>query len=360
MIKFVCGCGKHLRARDDMAALRTFCPRCGKMVGVPSLKPAHPGAAGPMTPAERVRHARQRGAAPEPAAPAVELAPPPAAGPAGPGAAPVPPARGKRRRRRAARPLGGDWRESLLYPLRAWRLFLGLAVAMTVLSACVAVFLPRMLAEPPSEPRALVVFYLSAVQFVVLLLGVPCVFLEWVLSASVGGGVDLIPRSRNPLLSILLSGARWLACFLAGPCLFAATGWLYWLNCGDPGLLDCLILAELGAVAVAYWIYALLAVHDRGRFRDLNPLAVADLAHRMGWAALAVVLAAALLLLGHGLLLIAGVDWVHGSPLTGLLTLAAGWMSGLFWGAFFCQLLGGWCRRSRQAAATQEPALADG
>ena len=34
-IKFVCSCGKHLRARDHLAARRLACPRCGAPVGVP-------------------------------------------------------------------------------------------------------------------------------------------------------------------------------------------------------------------------------------------------------------------------------------------------------------------------------------
>src|SRR5919198_406987 len=76
-IKFICGCGKHLRARDEMAARRSVCPACGSPVGIPSLQPTCPGATlGPMTPAERRKLARQRG----PSAPPVreDAAPTPA------------------------------------------------------------------------------------------------------------------------------------------------------------------------------------------------------------------------------------------------------------------------------------------
>src|SRR2546423_851321 len=86
-IKFICTCGKHLRARDEMAARRSVCPRCGSPVGIPSLKPTHPGtAAAPMTPLERIRHARHRAplpgppdaaTAPEPAVPAAPRPPDP-------------------------------------------------------------------------------------------------------------------------------------------------------------------------------------------------------------------------------------------------------------------------------------------
>jgi len=55
-IKFICTCGKHLRARDEMAARRSVCPRCGSPVGIPSLKPTHRGGlARPLTPLERLR-----------------------------------------------------------------------------------------------------------------------------------------------------------------------------------------------------------------------------------------------------------------------------------------------------------------
>src|SRR5262249_62050682 len=64
-IKFTCSCGKRLRARDEMAARRSACPRCGAPVGIPSLQPTHPGAnAGPLSPTERLRERQRRKAEP--------------------------------------------------------------------------------------------------------------------------------------------------------------------------------------------------------------------------------------------------------------------------------------------------------
>src|SRR5438128_2222312 len=55
-IKFVCRCGKRLRAQSQMAGRRSACPRCGAPVGVPSLEPTVRGATlGPMSPAERLQ-----------------------------------------------------------------------------------------------------------------------------------------------------------------------------------------------------------------------------------------------------------------------------------------------------------------
>src|SRR5262245_46450580 len=73
-IKFICGCGKHLRARDEMASRRSVCPRCGAPVGIPSLRPTHPGTGlGPMTPDERRRAALSRKRPEEAAATPVTL-----------------------------------------------------------------------------------------------------------------------------------------------------------------------------------------------------------------------------------------------------------------------------------------------
>src|SRR5437764_7803632 len=58
-LRFVCSCGKHLRARDEMAARRTACPACGAPVGIPPLRPTHRGGvAAPLSPAERLAHRR--------------------------------------------------------------------------------------------------------------------------------------------------------------------------------------------------------------------------------------------------------------------------------------------------------------
>jgi hypothetical protein len=356
-IKFVCSCGKHLKARDEMAARRTFCPRCGSPVGIPALKPTHAGTpAAPLSPLERLRHARKRPqvpavAAPPGSAPEPESQPPPAARPIDIRRVRLLSSRGTRPAHPTGRHLEEHWYECLLYPLRALRLCLGLALFLTVLSAVMAVFLPLLLAEPRSDPWALALLRLACVLVVLLTIGLPCSFLECVLNSAAEGEVYYIRWSGNALLTALLTGAKWLTSFLAGPVVFAGLGWLYWLNCGEPGLVDWLILTELGIVAIAYWVFALLAVTDRGRLRDLNPLAVADLAYRLGWRALAVVLGAALLLSAHGLVLLAGVAEVHNAPFRGGLILALGWASSIFWSTFFCRLLGIWCHRSRQPLA---------
>ena len=172
-------------------------------------------------------------------------------------------------------------------------------------------------------------------------------------ASAVAGEVYYILWSGSPLLACLRSGVKWLTCFLAGPFVFAAAGIFYWLRCGDPALVDWLILAELGAVGLTYWFFAALSLTDSGRLRDLNPLAIADLAHRLGWRALAVAGAAALVLLLHGGLILRAVADVHTDTARGLAILAVAWLSAIYWSTFFCRLLGVWCHRSWQTVVTE-------
>jgi hypothetical protein len=321
-------------------------------VGIPSLLPNVPGGLGPMTPFERqVQTRRREREAGVPAAPPPGSALPLAPARANPAIVRLLAVRGKRTADPSGRPLEERWYECLRYPLRAGRLCLSLALLLTVFSAGAALVLPGWLARYSANPYGeglldqhapLIVFLLVMVS------GIPCSFLDCVLSSSVEGEVRYIVWSGNPFLTVLLSGSRWLACFLAGPVVFAGTGFLYWLSWGDPSLLDWLILAELGVLAIAYHCFTLLSFTDRRRLRDLNPLAVADMVHRLGWRSL-VVLAAAGLLLAHGWVLVTGIAEMHNHFLVGTAILVGGWASGVFWSTFFCRLLGVWCHRSRLA-----------
>src|SRR5262245_48458518 len=170
-IKFICSCGKHLKARDEMAARRSICPRCGSPVGIPSLKPTHAGTeAGPLSPMDRLRHARERKPLPAPvSAPALEPVQATAPRPADPRLVRLISSKGIRQPSLTVRHLEKHWYECLYYPLRAWRLCLGLSILMTLLSAGVALFLPHMLAEAPTDPAALMAFHLTWLLMPVLI-----------------------------------------------------------------------------------------------------------------------------------------------------------------------------------------------
>ena len=347
-IKFVCTCGKHLRARDEMASRRSVCPRCGAPVGIPALAPTNPGHVPPLSPLERQRLARARAPVPKPTPEPKPAAPTPPR-PINPRIVRLLPAAGKRHPDLVGRRLEQHWHECLLYPLRAWRLCLGLAVILTALTTVIALFLPRLVAETTNSlSQAALRVTLVALSLVAVAL--PCSFLDCVLASSAAGEIYYILWSGNPLLVLVRSAGKWLGCFLAGSAVFAGVALGYWLACGDPAFVDYLILFELSVVAVAYWMFTLLAVTDRGRVRDLNPVTVADLAHRLGWSGVSVVLAAAVLFLFHGWLILAGVTETHRAVIQGWSMLVGGWFSGIFWSTFFCRLLGVRCHRSRVSA----------
>ncbi len=351
-IKFICSCGKHLKARDEMARRRSVCPRCGAPVGIPAIESRQRGAPVPWP--------RPHPAA-SPAAPPATTAPLPAAPlqaaplPADPRVVRLLSVRGGRPPR-SGRHLETCWQECLRYPVRAWPLCAGMALVMMAFTAGMALFLPSLLAEPPTDLWTLIGVRVSQLFLLVLTVGVPASFLDRVLVSAAAGEVDYIEWSGSVLVTVARSGIRWLACFFTGPVVFALIAYVYWLNSGDTEIIDWLILAQLGIVAVAHQAFVLLSLTDRGRLRDLNPLAVADLAHRLGGRALAVVIVAAAVFLLHGAAILGAVLLVHRDVLLGCAVLAAGWASGVFWGTFFCRLLGIWCFRSRPDVPASVPA----
>jgi hypothetical protein len=294
-IKFVCSCGKRLRARDEMAARRSMCPRCGAPVGVPSGQPAVRGAsAGPMTPAERVR-ARRHLPSPQPFDPSAVAPEPAAPQPFDPGHAEPQGARDRpppRRARGRGWPLEQHWYESLLYPCRAVPLVLGLAAALTVLTGGLAMGLPEVLDELRAGPAQRWLFCLPVLLVLPLIPGYACAFLDCTLASAAAGEARYVRWPAANFGLIMKSAAAWLGCLLAGPVVPAAVGFFYWLDCGDPDILDWLIVAELGILAVGYWLLLLLVVNRRDRLRDANPARVADLVDRLGHRLVAVVFVA--------------------------------------------------------------------
>ena len=151
----------------------------------------------------------------------------------------------------------------------------------------------------------------------------------------------------HTVLGALKAGLVWLACFLAGPVIFAAVAAIYWMRCGDPTLVDWLILAELGILAVGYMLLVLAAFSERGRWRDINPIHVIDLAHRLHYRAALATLFGSALSVGHGALAVFAAVEMHRIAIVGVLLLAGCTLSGMFWAAFLFRLLGLWCYRSR-------------
>jgi hypothetical protein len=342
-IKFACSCGKRLRARDEMARRRTVCPRCGQPVGVPSGDPTGADAAH-LTPAEQQRRNARRADASDPAAPR---------DPVGSMMLALLTGRRSSGRRRPA-PSGEHWYDYLLSPFRDWRLWSGSAALLTVLSVGSLLLGPVIFGRRADGATARWVPWLI-VPLALWVVGYPCNFLRHVLRAAASGdGVEV--RWPGAAVGPALAGSLiWLGCFLAGPVVFAGLAADYWVECGEPRLVDWLILAELTFLAVGYYLLVLAAVSESGRLRDANPLHVIDLAHRLGWRAGAAALAGFVLVVGHGLLGVIAAEQLHQITALGVLLLVGGWLSGLFWATWLFRLLGVWCHRSRHMMLAHEP-----
>ena len=363
-IQFVCVCGKHLRAREDMAGRRSMCPACGAPVGIPLLGPTHRGATlGPMSP-EELRRAKRGVAAPSTVSLAVSPAPAAADPPPTPRLRPRP-ARGleitfdgpiepglvrqvilrEPARPKPARPSV----QVLIYPLRASLPLLGLSVFLAAVTGIPLLLIPEIRDLAVTSPGPLL---LSSLYLVVpfLALGYACAMLDGALAAGLAGDTRHLFWPGRDLGPALKSAMRWLISFLAGPILPIGAAYWYWLSCGDPELIDWLILADLAALAVGYGLFALLAVSVRDRLWDATPRRVAEQIERLGYRAPLAVLVATALLVSHGLWALFALDQIHAAGGWGWLLFAACWQSGLLLGTAFFRLLGNWCRRSPTAA----------
>ena len=348
-INFICSCGKHLRARDEMAARRSMCPRCGAPVGIPSMRPTHGGTtAGPLTPQERRRLRRD---SPPDAfgaeAAATITADPPADSTLKPSRLPLP---WRTPRVRRPRHLETHWYQCLVYPLLNWGLLLVLAFALTLVSGGIAVLIPELPRFAEMAPKAWLP-YAALLLIPLLLFAYVCGTVECALKSAVAGeGPGMYWPGRN-VLAALKSGLRWLICFLAGPVVPLALAGYFWLYGGELTGVDRAIVAELIVLAFAYWLLAVMSSAESDRLRDANPVRIGQLLNRLRFRAVVPVLAAPALAGLHVLGILFALAEVHQHP-RGWLLLEGCWLSGLFCATFLFRLLGVWCYYCRDGNLT--------
>ncbi len=364
-ITFVCRCGKHLRARAEMASRRIMCPRCGSPVGVPSREPAHPqGQAGPLSAEEIAR--RRFSQPPEDATQVLDSI-----------------SVRIRRRRNPNRPEGPDWRpldaplvcppeavpqegkpppepyvrrrwrletrwhHCLTYPCRAWPIVVSLTLAQTALTGATVLLLPRFHEDfHPDSLEGWMPAVLGLLPLVIL--GYTAAFLGVVMESGAAGEHLEVRWPGYNVGLIARQTVRWLVCFLAGPVVPALAACWFWLSCGEPTLVDRAILAELALVAIGSWVLGVLAVADAGRLRAAAPPGVVDLFARLGPRAAVPLLAVPVLVFAFARLALAGVEDLHRDAASGVLLLAGAWFGALFLGTFLCRLMGLWCFRTRR------------
>ena len=351
-IKFFCSCGKHLRAREALAGKRSVCPACGQLVGVPSLQATQRGTVpAPMTPAEKGRLKRdEAGPIPSPGSLAAaaqdvfDFGSPDARMPDG--------TLKPRRRSRRLLALEKHWYQCLWFPRYAWHMVLGLSFGLTILSGVFVLALPEFGSLPTTWWIWLVTWVAPFLVF-----GYVCGFLQCVLGSAAAGETGFVRWPGFDLRLIVRALLAWIVCFLAGPIVFAAATFWFWLHAGDPKLVDWLIIIELGLVGTVHWLLTLVAVHQGDRLRDANPARVADLIRRLGYGTVLATLGAAGVGLAIGLLILNALSQLHDGFIGSWLLLSLGWLAGVAWLTFFFRLLGLWCFQSRVEGVPVAPAV---
>lgn len=342
---------------------RSVCPRCGNPVGVPSLEPTHRGAtAGPMTPQERWRLSWAKRARGEPAIEpeAVSSRQVQAAAPQPQDGRVVRLLKARKRRffwRRRERQMETHWYQCLTYPFRAWLLVFGLAAVLIGVTGGTALLIPELLAREDlgTWPGVL---WLTALLVPLIAAGYTCGLFECTFTSALAGEAHVIRWPGRNVLLALRSAGTWLACFLVGPAVSAATALAYWIHCGPLIFLDYVILTELMLFTVAYGLFVVLAAIQRDRLRDANPARVAELVHRLGYRAAVAALVAFVLVLTNGFLTVIGLQELHREPALGWLLLGSAWLLFLFGGTFLFRLLGVWCYRMPSVSTSAIPGSA--
>jgi hypothetical protein len=239
--------------------------------------------------------------------------------------------------------------ECLLYPLRSWLWVLGLAASWATLIAA----LTALPAEGWLAAEMAAAFPLLVIVF--LLLGFTFAWLRHTLAAGVEGRAGFDFRPAEVARQMARCGVEAVLSFLAGPVVFAAVAFFFWLDSGDFDFVDCVILWELGLAAVGYWALALMAMWEGERFRDANPLAVVRLVQAEGRRVPAAALLMALVVVSHGLVAVAAVETLHHN-VGGWFLLIGCWAGQLFWLLFLLRWLG--VSRFRALKARQRAAEA--
>ena len=356
-IKFACRCGQHLKARETSAGRLTQCPRCGSPVAVPTGQPTHRGT--DELPVSLIRPGRTRRTESPPiqpqaarrteqhsVRPAADRTQLPSALPTG-----FDTATSKASGRSAtasypARPQASRTTRSTEIRLRRiphwWRLCghqarhavaftvsfgfsLGIVPALAALCAILGIVLAGWLRLlPGSLQNAGGVAenpFLGFIGLAAVGLAAYCALLLNRVLRAAARPLEGPGRFQMGLDTAVCALAVWIGCFLAGPVLPAAAAYVYWLRCGDPSLLDAIVLAELLIPAAGGWLIALTIVNAEGRLRDAVPTRVCETAWRLGRTAALAAVAACFVLSALTAALFHAARLIHQDDAAGYLLL---------------------------------------
>jgi hypothetical protein len=367
-IKFVCSCGKRLRARDDLAARRLACPRCGKPVGIPSSnQPRHTPLINPLAPPSRPH--RQEAESNSPGWEPNEAAAQAAAGLADrlrlmgddgfvelTAASARPKAAAPLAYRpamfRQSRDPGTRWYHCLLFPRAAVTRIIVLGCLLGLLAVGVPAEARVLLTSDGTQsPGDRLGYGAGLVVATLVLVSQISAWFVCVLAAEKAGQLSIADLSIRQIGLALRSLAVVICTFLGGPIVLAGLCLWFWIHTGRMLLVDWMILGELSFVLAGYWLFALAEVCLSRWPRPANPMGVARLIHQLGPRSLV----AAGLAWGFALLFMAflkrALQPVDGQ--LGLLTILSYAVLCILWGSIVLRMTGMWCRLS----ALKEPEL---
>ena len=176
-------------------------------------------------------------------------------------------------------------------------------------------------------------------------------FLDCALNSAIAGERRFVAWPRYDMGLILGSALAWMVAFLAGPIIPACAAIYYWIRCGDPVLVDRLILNELILVAAGYCILARFAMSQSDRLRDASPTSVGEFVEKLGRGAVLIALVGGIVVLVHGRLAINALTIMRNNVPQSVMLLFFCWLSLLATGTFLFRLMGVWCH----CADSREP-----
>ena len=326
MIRFSCTCGRSLKAPEKLAGKRSRCPACAAAVVVPQLALVFAG------------HESSADSPPEDtfASPAASTWVPCPQDQDDPNYVPTI----LRMRDSGKRP----------DPLIGVKFVVYLSGLLTLLTALGVALYPHVLHEGISWLGGLVlaVVWMGATG---ILVGYGCNYLDSVLEYSVSGGDRYIYVPNRDSAPAIASFLKWVFSFLTGPAVFIYLALRYWISCGDVTLVDGLILAELTAPAIGYWLIELLVMAERPELALVAPMQVLNAVRRLGQRALLAAIGITLAAFAYVCVGTYAVMLLHSAWPMGFVLLWLCWYSAWECGAFALRIVGFWYHASRPNCA---------
>lgn len=362
-LHFTCTCGRKLKALASMAGKTSYCPQCGETLTVPG-PPAPQCEGSPDTPAAVSKASTvDKGQASAPTAKTAPRKRPPRTVPAktyvaGRSQSASVFVRHHSRDEEAGKVprLSRHWFDAWCDLLVGLPFLFRVSAGLAILTAFAIPLYRGLFHAHGLWVNGILLAPVHAAA-VCLLLGYGCRFLDSLLDYVMSGGqrtITVADWEPAPAFGSLL---RWALSFVCGPAFFAYIAFRQWMTGGDPGLLDTLILLELGTAAATWWITALVVLARRLNLVVVSPVRLLNAAWRLGPRLLFAGAALAVVSGVHLWLVLTALTLLH-TGLFGLFLLWACWFSIWCSGAFALRIVGAWYYRALQTAAepTANPA----